>query len=89
MTETLFTVLFKVQAVSLMMMKVILLAKYFVFAKYKSPNWKAVHMIYFPPAEIHYSNSMESAKAKLVQNHLSINFGLLMLAVFLIRNWLP
>ncbi len=75
--------LFKMQCLCFVLMKVSLLLKYFLFVKYRSGDWKAEHLIYFPVNEIVYSKTLTCAKAKKLQNHLSTSFvHLVVWAVF-------
>lgn len=77
--------LFKVQALSFILMKVSLLMKYFLFVKYRSADWKAQHLIFFPENEIFLSKSVTSVKAKKMQNFLSTTFVHLTLLLIVVR----
>lgn len=76
---------FKAQCVCFLLMKVSLLLKYFMFVKFRSEDWKARHLIFFPEAEIIFSKSLTCVKAKKIQNVLSTSFAQLMIMVVLIR----
>lgn len=82
---SLYFVLFKIQCLFFVLMKVSLLLKYFAFVKYRSSDWKAHHMIFFPPNEIVYSKSLNCAKAKKIQNDLSLSFLHMIILVVLVR----
>lgn len=77
--------LFKVQALFFILMKVSLLMKYFLFVKYRSADWKAQHLIFFPENEIILSKSLTSVKAKKMQNFLSTTFVHLTLLLIVVR----
>lgn len=77
--------LFKAQAVFFILMKVSLLMKYFLFVKYRSADWKAQHLIFFPENEIVFSKSLTCVKAKKMQNLLSTSFVHLVLLLVIVR----
>ena len=77
--------LFKVQALFFILMKVSLLTKYFLFVKYRASDWKAHHLIFFPENEIVFSKSLTCVKAKKIQNLLSTSFVHLTLLVVIVR----
>ena len=81
----LFILLFKLQSLLFILMKVSLLLKYFVFLKYKSGDWKAQHLIYFPENEIILSKTYTCVKAKKLQNTLSTSFIHLVILMALTR----
>ncbi len=77
--------LFKVQSLFFILMKVSLLMKYFLFVKYRSADWKAQHLIFFPENEIILSKSLTCVKAKKMQNFLSTTFVHLTLLLIVVR----
>ncbi len=81
----LFLLLFKIQSLLFLLMKVSLLLKYFLFVKYRDSDWKAHHLIYFPESELIVSKSYSCVKAKKIQNILSSSFIHLVLLVVLTR----
>ena len=85
MADQLFILLFKAQALFLILVKVCLLLKYFLYMKYKRSDWKARHLIYFPADEIVFSKSMQCVMAKRVQNILSVSIIHLGIAAIIIR----
>lgn len=86
MTGEIFLSLFKVQATCLILIKVVLLLKYFLFVRYKNSEWRALHLIYFPSREIIASSTESGAKVKKAQNMLTIAFVILNIAVVFIRS---
>lgn len=82
---SLYLVLFKIQCLFFVLMKVSLLLKYFAFVKYRSSDWKAEHLIYFPANEIVYSKTLTCAKAKKIQNDLSLSFLHMVILVIFVR----
>ncbi len=88
MTEELFQALFKVQALCFTLMKVAVLLKYALFLRYKTHEWKAEHLIFFPRKEIIYSGSDQCVKVKKAQNFLSILVLLLILSVIATKNFI-
>ena len=76
---------FKLQGLFLILMKVSLLLKYFFFVKYRSEDWKALHLIYFPENDIITSKNFAAVKAKKIQNTLSSSFVYMALAVMFFR----
>jgi hypothetical protein len=85
MNDHLFTMLFKVQATFLILIKVFLLLKYFMFVKFRTSEWKASHLIYFPANEIIFSKSYSCVKAKKMQNNLSFLIANSILIVAVVR----
>lgn len=81
----LFLLLFKMQSLFFIFMKVSLLLKYFIFVKYRSGDWKAQHLIYFPENEIVLSKTYTCVKAKKIQNTLSTSFIHLTILLMLTR----
>lgn len=79
------SLLFKAQALLFILMKVSLLIKYFLFVKYRSADWKAHHLIFFPENEIIFSKSLNCVKAKKTQNLLSNAFVHFLLLVIITR----
>jgi len=85
MNDHTFTLLFKTQATLLILTKVFLLLKYFLFVKYRTSEWKAFHLIYFPQNEILFSKSYQCVKAKKLQNVLSMSIANAILLVAVVR----
>ncbi len=75
----------KLQGLFFILMKVCLLLKYFFFVKYRSEDWKALHLIYFPENNIIMSKDFAAVKAKKMQNTLSSFFVYMALAVMFRR----
>ncbi|MDB5247748.1 MAG: hypothetical protein JWQ40_2142 [Segetibacter sp.] len=86
MSGDIFLSLFKVQATFLILVKVVLLLKYFMFVKYKTNEWRAIHLIYFPNKDIMSSSTLVGAKVKKTQNQLTIAFVLLNIGIVFIRS---
>ena len=80
-----YLILFKFQCLFFILMKVSLLLKYFIFVKYRSHDWKAQHLIYFPANEIICSKTLTCAKAKKLQNSLSTSFAHLIILIVLVQ----
>lgn len=78
-------ILFKVQSLFFILLKVSLLLKYFLFIKYRSGDWKASHLLYYPENDIVLSKNFTVVKAKKFQNYLSTAFVHLIVLVILIR----
>lgn len=80
-----FLLLFKIQSLFFILMKVSLLLKYYLFVKYRSGDWKAHHLIYFPENDIVLSKTYTCVKAKKIQNTLSTAFIHLTLLVIITK----
>ncbi|GEM_PF-3215957 len=80
-----YLVLFKIQSLLFILMKVALLLKYFFFVKHRGSDWKAYHMIYFPTQQIQLSRTVTCAKAKKLQNILSTCLLQMFVMALLIR----
>ena len=84
MNDLLFLVLVKGHAVFLLLIKISLLLKYFLFMKYKSPEWKVHHLVYIAESDIIFSD-YRMVKVKKLQNSLSFSIVHLIALVMLIR----
>lgn len=80
-----FLLLFKLQSLFFILLKVSLLLKYFLFVKYRTSEWKAEHLIYFPEDNIVLSRSYTCVKAKKLQNTLSTSFIHITILLVLVR----
>jgi hypothetical protein len=81
-----YQLIFRAIATSFILMKVVLLLKLALFFRYKTSQWKAEHIVYFPSKDIFGSDEHE-AKVKRTQNHLSILFIVLVLLVVVIETF--
>jgi hypothetical protein len=88
MTGEIFLTLFKIKAVLLILVKVAILLKYFLFIRYRTSEWRPVHFIYFPGKEITASFSAQCIKVKKTQNLLTVIFVLLNLSLVFITSLL-
>ena len=88
MTGDIFLMLFKIKAVSLILVKVVLLLKYFLFMQYRTSEWRPAHFIYFPGDAISSSFTAQCVKVKKTQNMLTIIFVLLNLSIVFIKSFL-
>ena len=85
MTGELLVALSKVGSTVLLLVKVVILLKYFMFMKYRTSDWRAFHFIYFSAKEIKASDE-GSIKVKRIQNQLSIAFIILNLALVFVMS---
>lgn len=67
------------------LVKMLIIFKYFIFMKYRTSAWKAVHFIYFPTAHIGMQEYDNSRKIKRLQNHLTMLFIASNLALIYIK----
>ncbi len=75
----------KSHTIVLILIKISLLLKYFLFIKYKQADWKLQHMVFFAENDIVCSSCFKQAKIKKLQNSLSLAIIHLALIVILIR----
>lgn len=85
MSDFFFLLLLKGHILVLLLLKISLLLKYFLFLKYKSPDWKVHHLVYFAEKDIIFSENYRSAKVKKLQNSLSLSIIHFVLLIILIR----
>lgn len=81
-----FVLLFRLQAVAFLLMKVSILLKYFMFIKFNSGEWGVAHLIYFPRREITITTCQQTARVKRIQNQLSVILLVLTISVVCIRS---
>lgn len=68
------------------LVKVLIILKYFLFIKYRTSAWRAVHFVYFPSSHIGMQEYDNSHNIKRMQNHLTILFVVCNLALMYVKS---
>jgi len=65
----------RLEPVSFLLMKVILLVKYFLFVRYRDISWTISELFYYSKKQL----QVDPSPAKKIQNHLTLIFVILVL----------